>query len=223
MPISQLRAAPLPNQSLADNSTPDALAGRAGEALATQLHGKYYTQVYRGNVFIGSTAIAGVKLPISTTTTHVFAVWNPAGSLKNLVPLKLYAGLLNDTTAVAGHIVYQYKANVGTVVGAASQLTTFTSATIVNANLGAGVQSVAKFAALAGAVVIDVAATFLKNAGINQLATSTTSSTTQMQWTTVEEFEGTLIIPPNTLFCVSANAALLNSLDLALVWEEVPV
>lgn len=223
MPITQLRTAPLPNASLADNSTPDALAGRAGEGVATQLHGKYYTQAYRGNVYVGTTLIAGVIPPISTTTTHTFALWNPAGSNKNCVPIKLYAGNLNDVTAAPGHIIYQYKLNVGSSVASGGPISTFTSAASTNTNLGSGNTSVARFAALAGAVVIDVAATFLKTSGINQLTTSTTSSTTQTQWTCAEDFDGTIIVPPNCLFLVSSNTTAANKFDFGLVWEEVPV
>jgi len=70
MPISQLRTANIPSTSLADNSTPDALAGKAGEAIVAELHGKYYTQTYRGNVFVGTTAIGGITPATSAATAE---------------------------------------------------------------------------------------------------------------------------------------------------------
>ena len=219
MPISQLRTANVPNASLNDNSTPDALAGRSGEAVTTQLHGKYYTQCYRGNVFIGTTAIAGVILPIFSNTAHTFGLWNPAGSGKNLVPIRVTVGFVN-TTSAAGNYVYAFTpVNIGSSIG--TPVSAFTQIVPINAFLGSGVQPVGRFS---NAITLSAAAAptvILKTSGMNQLVT-TTSSTTSVGWTVVEDFDGTIIIPPGLMFLLAGNAAPLSTTDASIMWEEVP-
>ena len=59
--------------------------GRAGEQVVTELHGKYYEQNYRGNLF-HATMAAGVILPApGATAANALTLANPAGSGKNLV------------------------------------------------------------------------------------------------------------------------------------------
>ena len=225
MPLSQLRTNVLPNSSLPDGSTPDQLAGRAGEALAAELHGKYYTQAYRGNVFVGTAAIGGVAPAISTTTTtNTFGLWNPAGSGKNLVPIRYLIGFAAGTaSSVAGNIVYTYSTGVGSATATAAPISTFTTITPVSTYLGSGIASIAKFSAVAGGIVQLAAGTFLKTSGISQLAMNATSSTVATGWSAFEDFDGTLIMPPGSLLVVGANAAVLTVFNQAMVWEEVPV
>ena len=59
MQVSGIVNAPA-NASIADGSQPIALMGKSAELIVAELHGKYYTQAYRNNLFNGSTAIAGV-------------------------------------------------------------------------------------------------------------------------------------------------------------------
>ena len=68
MPISQSRVGPIVNYQ--DNATPDQLAGKSGELVVTDLHGKWYEHAVRGNVYYVSTVVAGLAIPISTTTAR---------------------------------------------------------------------------------------------------------------------------------------------------------
>jgi hypothetical protein len=228
MAASQTRPNTLPNASLQDGVVVDQLGGRSGEELVAQLHGKYYTQAYRGNVFHAATAAAGVVLPIysgaSTGTAYTVALWNPLGSGKNLVPIKFTFGYVS-TTGAAGNICYAYALGVGGSVGsvAGSTLQTFTQITPVNANLGAGQPAVGRFAGASGAVVVvqNVSnGTFLKTSGISQFLLQTGTANTQ--WSAFEEFDGTLIIPPGCIFYIGGNIAILSTFTVGATWEEVP-
>lgn len=220
MPIAQLRSAGIPSASLSDNSTPDALAGRAGESISAQLHGKYYTQTYRGNVFIGTTATAGVVLPVFSNTAHTFGLWNPAGSGKNLVPIRFSLGFVN-TTAAAGNIVYAFTpVNVGSSIG--TPVSAFTQITPINAFLGSSNVPVGRFSNVITLSAAAAPTIILKTSGMSQFVT-TTSTATETGWSQFEDFDGTLIIPPGIMFVVGGNIAPLSTNDAAISWEEVPV
>ncbi len=227
MPPIQTRPNALPNASLIDGLPADALGERSGSTVVAKLHGNFYTQNYRGNVFLGTTAVGGVVLQIYTglsSTTFTYGIWNPLGSGKNLVPIRVALGYVG-TTSIAGNIVYSYLPGVGSAIGV--PISTFTKTTPISCNLGGGGVSVANFSAVAAGIVIPNGGgapnpTLLKTSGINQFAL-TAGGTTQGQWTSTEDFDGSLIIPPGVLFLVAGNVAQLATFDVATTWEEVPV
>jgi len=61
--------------------------------------GKYSAEVDAGRVFIGSTAAAGVALPISTGVAITFGLWNISTN-KKAVPLKFGGGYTSGTIAL---------------------------------------------------------------------------------------------------------------------------
>ena len=66
MPINQVRVQAPTAISGTDGSVYDQLGGKQAEGIVTDLHGKYYTQAVRGNVFMVSTIAAGLAIPISS-------------------------------------------------------------------------------------------------------------------------------------------------------------
>ena len=54
--------------------------GRAGESIVSPLHGRFYEQNYRGNIFsIGNNAVAlsANTIALTATSTPILGVWNP--------------------------------------------------------------------------------------------------------------------------------------------------
>ena len=104
--------------------------------------GKYYDQVAAGNVFIGSTAAAGVAYPISTGTAVTFAVWNTSSNM-NAVLLRMNVGYTSGTIALGAlGIANQY---CGFAIGTAAPLSAFNGSTPKNALLGNGNASSMQF------------------------------------------------------------------------------
>ena len=83
--------------------------------------GRYYPDVNLGNVFIGTTAVAGVALPAYNTTAITFAVWNPLGSGKYIVPVHLLVGY-SDTTGATGNVTISYQNGVGDSISSVETL-----------------------------------------------------------------------------------------------------
>ena len=80
MPLTQLEVGPPSTVSIGDNQTTGILGGKQGDMIVSQLHGKYYTQAVRGNVYYASTAAVGLVNTIySAITAPTFLgllVWN---------------------------------------------------------------------------------------------------------------------------------------------------
>src|SRR5437899_2830425 len=94
---------------VSDGATPNSglRLGRLGDALVSELHGRFYEQVFRGNVYsigMGFTALSANTITLTATSTPILGVWNPPTSGVNLVILQaaLAAAANAGTGAVTG-------------------------------------------------------------------------------------------------------------------------
>jgi hypothetical protein len=208
------------NASSADGTTNAVNQGRANEMLVAELHGKYFTQCYRGNVFYSSTASGGVIIPISTTLTPTYSVWNPSGSGKLLVPITLYVGW-TATTAALGNIVWTSTTAASSGLSTSSGFSAFGSSTTVNGNLGAGNASVVRVAS-GGTTTLVAASTVYRATGFSITATTAATSVAP-GWTWRDDYDGSMIIPPGNAVHIMATTAIAITAEITLVWAEVPL
>ena len=216
--LIQGQVGPLPNASITDGQNPNLLQGKFGELIVAEAMAKYYTMTYRGAVFHGASAAAGILIPISTTTAPTFALWNPSGSGKNAVLLKFLLGWVS-TTGAPGSVLYMFKTGVGASIGTPISAFATVAGNPVNGLLGSGNASSMLFAP--ATATINAAGTVLRPMGVSQL--TTTGTATFGTATMVEDFEGTIIVPPGVLFYIAGSAALLSLFAHGLIWAEVPV
>src|ERR1700730_7015850 len=125
MPLQQVAVGNIPSSSLPDTAQPIQLAGKAGEGIVSELHGKYYTKAYRGNVFIYATAPAGVAPPAYNATAQTFGIWNPAGSGKNISIIKLCIGLVT-VGVVTDHFCWSFVTNAGSQIATGATISAAT-------------------------------------------------------------------------------------------------
>jgi hypothetical protein len=95
-------------QLLSDGSVTALRLGRTGEQVVTELHGKYYEQAVRGNVF-WATMTAGVILPaVGATAANAMTLANPAGSGRNLslIGFDMVVTTINATPATGLYGLY---------------------------------------------------------------------------------------------------------------------
>ena len=83
--------------------------GRDSELIVTELHGKYYEQSLRGNLFHATIDTAGVALAVAGTTAGI-ALANPAGSGKLLSLVRIALALISGTYVV-GAIMHGVNSN----------------------------------------------------------------------------------------------------------------
>ena len=180
-------------------------------------NGKYYPEAAQGNVFIGSTAAAGVAFPISTGTAATFGLWNTSTN-KNAALLRLTVGYTSGTIALGTiGIASTYG---GFAVSAEGNITAFTNGalgtTIRNALLGAGKASVMRFTPSAATVVANNAALWT--------GCSIESATAGLGIFRCDyDFDGGAILPPGQFAYLCGSVAQTGVFTCSLTWAEVDI
>jgi len=190
--------------------------------LVAELHGKYFTENYRGNIFYGSTSTSGVVIPIATTKAPVYTIWNPAGSGKLCVPIATLVSW-DATTGVLGGLVWTATTAAGAQVGATSPIVTFSApAAPISANLGAGKTSQMKFANDASTVSITAAGSFYRATGIT--VSAATAGVLNFGWFTArDDWDGTGIVPPGNAIHLMGSTAVAVTAVITTCWAELPL
>ncbi len=191
--------------------------GNQGESIVGALNPKYYEQTIRGNAFMYSAATGGAALAAFGVNSAPF-LWNPTGSNKNLVIVKVAVGL-DSVTATAGHVVYGTMANMGSQIGAGAPVVSGTFVPGVNLLIGAGNVSVVRFAPTTVTLLAATAATFLCTMGLGQ-ATAAAGATSPFM--AVDEVDGRIIVPPGGAFVIGASAT-ISTYTVSIYGLELPI
>lgn len=178
----------------------------------------YYPEVKAGRVFYGSTAAAGVALPITTGTAVTFALWNTDPG-KVMIPLWFSAGYASGVIVV-GQIGFATQ-SVGLVGGATGlALAAYTAGTAKNANNGSGNNSTATFIpATATLTAGNAAGVPVYYTGMQFNTTTAGNGAYEMN----HDFGGRLVLYPGQIMFACSNAAQTALLSMTLEWDEVPM
>lgn len=196
-------------QNNSDGATPITQRfGQQGEGMVSELHGRYYEQTVRGNMFSASIqSVATTTVGLATTYTGL-VVSNPITSAVNLVMNK--ASMMQSVIQSVQIEAYAIAAGFNSATNV-----THTAALTVRSNkIGSGLVSVG---------LADTSATLptapFYHTFVNQTASATTQSAAG-----VIDFEGSLILPPGgyALWVTPAQASVAG-LWFSFQWEEVPV
>ena len=191
---------------------PLSLGQTGGGVLTSQVHGKWFEAVKRGNVFLGNTVIAGVALPVNAATlVSKFTIWNLAGSGKDVELIEFGLGIDSATEVVNSVVlgVQPYVTSSGGVPGTLTQLTTPTNLSFSGQVPTARLYSAAT---LTNAAVL----TNIMSLGINFDATAIG------QGLSLYDFDGKVVIPPDTIATFMTTVVAETATFCSLVWAEWP-
>lgn len=198
-------------QVAADGSLPTARAGKSGELIVQELHGRYYEQAIRKSLF---TAYAqAVATSVVGTAMVGLQIWNgsPLTGGVNVVLLKI-GGNIVVTSASTTSLV------LATGTGQVSAPTSQSAITRVSNNFigGPGPQAVCL-----NAGTFTNAPTALLTLLHNTAAIATTGEDPGFQI----DLEGAIVIPPQCYVCIAAVGAAVaaSGSNLHVMFEEVPV
>lgn len=119
-----------------DGSNIELRQGRTGDLIATELQGRYFENCYRNQMFAAmNTAAQAISLTGTTTYTGL-AVYNPAGSNKNLALLEAIFCPTIVATGVYAMMLFSQPIATGIPAGA--------TVLPISTNLNAGSSSVAR-------------------------------------------------------------------------------
>jgi hypothetical protein len=204
MPVMFGTVGPPANPSVADNANQPFLLGKSGEGLFSELHGKWYTAAYRNRLFMGMALIAGVTIPVNTTTAPTFTLFNPLGSGVMVELATLDIGWPAAATTV-----------VATILGSVSTQTptAVTSGGVtVPVPIGAGGVAQAK---LYTAATITAITTHLPLLQI--------TSTADAEVASHYEFDGRVVLAPGGLITLTSTPVQTGVAIPAFTWAEWPV
>jgi hypothetical protein len=195
---------PPSNTSNTDGNNPVALQGKAAELIVAELHGKWYTAAYRGRLFFGMSLIAGVTIPVNTTTSPTFTLFNPLGSGVNVEVATLDIGWPAAATTV-----------VATILGSVSTQTptsvTSGGSTVASPIGGGGVAQ----AKLYTAATITAITTHIPLIQVISTADSMVSSH--------YEFDGRVVLAPGGLITLTSTPVQTGVAIPCFAWAEWPV
>lgn len=203
MPYIQGQVGSGGNVSASDGSNPTMLQGKFGELIVAEQHGKWYTAAYRGRVFSTGVLIAGVTIPVNTTTAPTFTLYNPAQSGVNLELISLDVGWPAAAASV-----------VGTLLGSTGVQTptSVTAGNIYSLAIGGGAATKAAFYTAATIVAIT-----------QHMPLLNISTVTDTMNPSHVDFDGRVILTPGSLFTLTSTPVQTAVAMPALTWAESPV
>lgn len=206
------------NRTDGDETNPPGL-GKQGDAYVSQYHGQFYHAAYRDKLFHGCSVVGGNSFPIYTATAFVFGLWNKSAEV-NLELISFKAAYVSGT-GVAGPFGYMTK-DVGLAVGVPLAAFNHVATGIRPGRLYAGGTSKAGFSnAATNTIVAGAAADFIPGNMYQPVVTA--ADATQGPTTLEERFDGSIIIPPGTLFWPAALLASVSLYTMRLTWIETAI
>jgi hypothetical protein len=212
-------------QTLQDGATQTLRLGKLAELVVTELHGRFYEQTYRGNVYgngpLTLTALSANTITLTNTTTPILGVWNPLSSLVNLVILQatLAAGINNAATTGCGAFVWA--SSVGNAAITTGTVP-FNHKTLQAAGSYAKGMAFTALTGLTNNLVVFEGADFPTPTIITTAAVSTAIQTPTVAYT--QNIDGAFIVPPGAVLALlNVTSSTTVSVTGRLMWEEVPV
>lgn len=217
-------------QTAQDGSIPAVRSGKLGDVIVSELHGRFYEQTYRGNVYSAGANVTALSANTITTAntatgTPIVGVWNPLSSTANLVILQIGIwGTLNTWTTPTAPGLFLIATSTGNgaiTTGAApfNRRTLTTTGSQAKAFNG-GVALTGLTTNLTVLEGLDIPSM----QGTGAMGTITAPTTMVPAFGGVQNFDGHLIVPPGGVLSVmNQNSTTTTSVATRLVWEEVPL
>jgi len=190
-------------------------AGQLGDAIVSELHGRYYETTYRNNSFLlsVSTAAAVTAYAGGAAGTPMLAIFNPSGSGRNAVLNKASIGNVVAASA-AGTVSFALWFGNTAAITQATTVTPWNMGTqLQSGSVVTGFRNVALTSGSAATNAIALASYYWATAAGAALVTNG-----------VFDLEGAIIIPPGSYCALGGSAALTSATWIgSMQWEEVPV
>lgn len=189
-------------------TTPFLRGGQLGDAIVSELHGRYYETTYRKNSFyVAIQSVATTTVGLATTYTGL-VLSNPVGSPVNLALNKcsLMQSVIQATQVEAYALAYGSNTT--------TNVTHTAAATIQSSFIGSNASSQAK---------ADTSATLPTAPVYGHFITNTAAASTNSPGSVID-LEGSIILPPGAYAAwVTPAQASVAGLWFGFSWEEVPV
>ena len=201
-------------QVLSDGTQGQPSVNKQGALWVTEFIPRYYELVYRGLCFTTSEKDVNPTgaIPLGAAGTPLLAIWNPAGTGKNIVVLQIGISIQIMGTGALGGVYASW--------GITTAITQATKNTIYNALTSATSGSAATAfnnVALTGSTALTQLMPLL-SVGANVTSTTPTISPALL------DIGGAIIIPPGSVFALTtATSGTAAKVDSNILWAELSV
>jgi hypothetical protein len=201
------------NIAFSDGSDTRVLLGKTAELMVAQQHENLYALTYRGRVFHGYSTTSAT-IPITSTTSPTFILWNPKSSGINIVPIEYAVGWESGTNT-EGNIQFGILTDVPSQTITGGPISAFTDGPVISGMVGSKCVCRAKF----GIAATIVAATQFYPIGMNIMVLAAEKSTpVDLKY----RFYGALILTPGTAMFSCASAATVAKYHERISWYGFP-
>ena len=236
--ILQTQTGPISTTTSIGPGTPAPFrGGNLGDLIVSELHGRFYEQVYRSNVYSGGMALTSISnatftsatggsgtLGTAATGTPVIGLYNPlANSGVNAVILQATLGVALTAltaTGAGGFVWYVYAGNGGVSTGTTpvNRKTLAASGSLCKVLAGVALTGLSNVGVLLGTSALNGGPIY----NVSEVATASGFHTLAQSYT--ENLDGSIILPPGGILALYATTTpVALSAVSSLTWEEVPV
>lgn len=220
-------------QKVPDNSpSANFRQGNQGEMMASQVHGRYYEQNYRGNLYCGGAsqfAINAATYAVATTgatATPIIGLYNPPGAIVNLAVLQASLGLTVTALAATGPGPLSWMvAPTTAVLTSGSLITPFNCKNLTQQGSQAKViTNAAALTAMTGTLALLRGSSLGGGSASNQSFTATAVAMQTQMIAALETIDGSINVPPGYILALMAGTTpVAHSAGTGILWEEVPL
>jgi hypothetical protein len=193
-----------------DSTATMAAFHRNGSLIEDSLHGQYYAAASRGNLFMASTALAGVTVPAPATTLASKAgMINPLGSNRIVELVGISLGGVTVDVALKDFFM-EFQINATTTGGAATSVTKLTS---YSQPLSVGTMASQAYAYTAATMT---------NAAANPIVLPLFGhADTAVGWRpTYFPINGMILMGPDTVMAITVNTTAIAAVQISYHWAE---
>lgn len=218
-------------QTLADGATQTVRLGKSAEVVVQELHGRFYEQNYRTNLYSGGisalTSISNATFTIATTgatATPIVGLYNPLASPVNAVILQASLAVILTALTATGGAPFVWATASSSAALTATTTAPMNRKTLQQAGSQCKVFGGQALTGMTGTLVAQFGSALPGGPPINTSQTYTVSGIPFTTGVNTENFDGSLIVPPGGIIALLATTTpVALSAVSALLWEEVPI
>lgn len=215
--------------TLQDGSEAKVRQGRNAEQIVQELHGRFYEQTKRGNVYsdgLGLTAINNATYTTATlgaTVTPIVGLYNPLNSGVDCVLIEASLGLVMTALIATGPGGFAWATSVGNTLVTTGNEPLHRGSLTLGGSRVRGLCNVAP-TGLSPNLAVRFGSALFGGSAENVSFTATAVAMQTQALAAKELFDGSVIVPPGGVIALLATTTpVAHSAVSALVWEEVPV
>lgn len=201
--------------------------GKTGDVVVSELHGRFFEQTLRGNVYSTGMTITSISnatftsATLGATCTPIVGVWNPLASTVNLVILQADLSVILTALTTTGGAPFVWAVSTGNSA-ISTGLVPFSRKTLLQTGSQAKGFAGTALTGLVNNLVVMGTSVLGGGSGYNVSEIGTAAGFSPYHSGYVENLDGQIIIPPGGVLALLATTTpVAHSAASSILWEEV--